>query len=147
MIGLLRALGDKGERALRRSVWAFAGAGFIVLGLGFAGGALIELLARFVPHYAALGVGAVTLLMAGGFCFVRVGQHRDADNTPPASAAASASVQALGEGDWRSALNLALVEEAREHPARAAALAALAGLVLGAIEGFDAPRAGKSPIL
>jgi hypothetical protein len=80
MIGLLRALSDKGERAFWRSVWAFAGAGLLVLGPGFLGGAFVELLGRYVPHFAALGAGA---------------------------------------------------------------LAALAGLVLGAIEGLDAAGAGK----
>lgn len=98
-----------------------------------------------MPHYAALGAAAAALLLAAGFCFAHVGRHRDADKSPPASAEAVASLNALGEGDWRSALNLALVEEAREHPARAAALAALAGMMLGAIEGLDAAGAGKPP--
>lgn len=69
MIGLLRAVGERGERALRRGVWSFAGAGLIVVALGFAGAAIVEALAAFLPRYAALGAATLFLLIAAAVCF------------------------------------------------------------------------------
>ncbi len=141
MIGLLRAVGERGERALRRGVWSFAGAGLIVVALGFAGAAIVEALAAFLPRYAALGAATLFLLIAAAVCFSLASKKSDA---APADAPAPQSAQAAfaAPADWRSALNLALVEEAREKPARAAALAALAGLILGVLEGLDDQKSG-----
>ena len=136
MNDILRALGDRGERALRRSVWLFAGAGLIVIGLGFAGAALVEILVGILPRSAALGAATVFLLVVGAVC---VSQASRKEPAPPRQTTFAAT------GDWRGALNVALVEEARQRPARAAALAALAGLILGALEGLDEAKKDGSP--
>ena len=142
MIDLLRAIGEKSERAVRRSVWAFAGAGLAVLALGFAGAAAVEALAAVMPRYLALACGAIGLLGLAAFCFARTKSHNVARATAPASPQPLAAFSA--GADWRAALNLALIEDARERPARAAALAALAGLILGALEGFEESQGKQS---
>lgn len=142
MIDLMRAIGERGETAVRRGLWAFAGAGLSVLALGFAAAAIVEGLAALMPRYLALGCGALALVVAAGLCFTRLIGHEDARaNAPPA--APVPPLAAFGGADWKSALSLALVEEAREKPARAAALAALAGLILGALEGFEESQANN----
>ncbi len=138
MSDFLRAIGERGENAVRKSIWAFAGAGLIVLALGLAAAALVEALTLLMPLYAALGCGALALLIAAAICFAKLSRHEKA---PPAL-----PVQPLtppGGADWKTALSLALVEEAREKPARAAALAALAGLIFGAVEGLEESQAAK----
>ncbi|NWG92127.1 MAG: hypothetical protein HXY21_06410 [Parvularculaceae bacterium] len=141
MNDILRALGDRGERALRRSVWLFAGAGLIVIGLGFAGAALVEILVGILPRSAALGAATAFLLVVGAVCVSQANRKEPpaSDPAPPRQAAFAAT------GDWRGALNVALAEEARQRPARAAALAALAGLILGALEGLDEAKKDGSP--
>jgi len=139
MIDLLRAIGERSESAVRRSLWAFAGAGLVVLAIGFAGAAMVEFLATLMPRYLALGCGALSMFILAAIFFAQVASHRQAAEktaSPPAQPLA-----AIGGADWKSALGLALVEEARDKPARAAALAALAGLILGALEGFEESRA------
>jgi hypothetical protein len=136
MIDLLRMIGARGEHAVRRGLWAFAGAGLAVLALGFAGAAMVEGLSLVMPRYLALGAAALALFIAAGICFARLAHHEKAGAQAPPAAAVH-PLAGLGAADWKSALSLALVEEAREKPARAAALAALAGLILGALEGFE----------
>ncbi|MEK7265717.1 MAG: hypothetical protein AAB227_06415 [Pseudomonadota bacterium] len=143
MIDLMRAIGERGENALRRSLWAFAGAGLLVLASGFAAAAIVDGLATLMPRYLALGLGALVLLIAAGVCFARLSRHAAAHAKAPSAAPASAFAS-LGGADWKSALSLALVEEARDKPARAAALAALAGLILGVLEGLDEKTPGGS---
>lgn len=141
MIGILRAIGARGENAVRRSLWAFAGAGLIILALGFLAGALVEFLATLMPLYLALGCGAIALFILAAIFFAQVARDkRAAEKSAPAPAHPLA---AIGGADWKSALGLALVEEARDKPARAAALAALAGLILGALEGFEDSKANN----
>lgn len=142
MIDLVRMIGERSENAVRRGLWAFAGAGLAVLALGFAGAAMVEGLSLVMPRYLALGAAALALLAAAAICFSRLSHHESARAQAP-TAAAVHPLAGLGGADWKSALNLALVEEARERPARAAALAALAGLILGALEGFENPHANK----
>lgn len=137
MIGVIRAIGERGEEALRRGVLSFAGAGLIVVAAGFGAAALVEGLALIIPRAAALGVAALALLIAGGVCLSRGAQKGHAAESEKAGADAHLALAAAESGDWKRALNLALVEEARERPARAAALAALGGLILGALEGFE----------
>jgi hypothetical protein len=139
MISLLRAVGARGEEALRRGVLAFAGAGLVVVSLGFAGAAIVEALSEILPRGGAFAVAALFLLIAASVCF-----SLSARRGAKAGAAPDAQAAFAAPADWRSALHLALAEEAREKPARAAALAALAGLVLGALEGFDHRRPGVS---
>lgn len=149
MIDLFRFFGERGEQALRRSVLFFAGAGLVVIALGFCAAAIVEALGAVIPRYAALGAAAVFLLGAAAISFALA---RDPAKASPASgssasgASASSATQSAfsSPGDWRSALNFALIEEAREKPARAAALAALAGLILGVLEGLDDGKNGKS---
>lgn len=144
MIGFLRAIGERGENAVRQGLWAFAGAGLIVLALGFAAGALVEALTLLMPRYAALGCGALALLIAAAICFAKISRHQKALPVAPAAPPLASTFASMGGGaDWKAALSLALVEEAREKPARAAALAALAGLILGALEGLEDLQAKK----
>lgn len=140
MIDLFRAVSLRGEQALRRGAWSFAGVGLIVLAFGFGAAALVEALSAVIPRYAALGAAAFSLIIAAAVCFFLA---RGPGAPPPAAPTAAAAQAAFAApGDWRSALNRALIEEAREKPARAAALAALAGLILGVLEGLDdAPKA------
>jgi len=136
MTGLFQAIGERGARAVRQTVLAFMGAGLVVLALGCASAALVDVLALSMPRYLALGAIAAVLLLAGGACLARAGAPSKA---PAASsrAPAFAAASPVSPPDWRAALQLALVEDARNRPARAAALAALAGLILGAMEGLD----------
>jgi FtsH-binding integral membrane protein len=141
VIDILGAIGNRGERALRRSIWLIAGAGLVVIGLGFAAAALVEVLVAVLPRYAALGVATVFLLVVGAVCISQASRKGTsaADPAPPQQAASAAA------GDWRGALNFALVEEARQRPARAAARAALAGLILGALDGLDEAKKEGPP--
>jgi hypothetical protein len=133
MIGFLDALGEKGAKALRRTLLAATGAGFIILAAGFAGAALVDLLALAVPRYVALG-GIAAVLLVGGLLFLAAaGDRKTADPAQPIAGRLAAASPGAAP-DWRTALQLALVEEAQDRPARAAALAALAGLILGAME-------------
>lgn len=140
MIDILKAVGDRGERALRRTLFGVAGAFLLVAALVFAGGALVEALAALMPRYAALGLGAM-FLGAAALMFFLLARRKDAASPPAAAQTADTRRAFTLPRDWRGALHFALIEEAQERPARAAALAALAGLVLGALEGFD--EAGK----
>lgn len=139
MIDLLRAIGERGESALRRGLWSFAGVGFIILTLGFLTGALVEFLAASWPRYAALGAGAAFPFIIALICFARA-QRQHARQQSPAAASALSMLE--NSGDWKLALQVALIDEARTRPARAAALAALAGLVLGVLDGLEGKRAG-----
>jgi FtsH-binding integral membrane protein len=140
MIDILKAVGDRGERAFRRTLYGVAGALLLVSALAFASAAIVEALTALMPRHAALGLGALFLLFAALVCFF-FARPKAAPHAPALAQAANAPRAFTAPGDWRSALHLALIEEAQERPARAAALAALAGLVLGALEGFD--EAGK----
>lgn len=144
MIDFLRIIGERGENAVRKGLLAFAGAGLILLALGFLAAALVDGLAMLMPLYLALGGGALLLFLAAGLCFARLAHQEKARAKAPPAASAD-PFAAFGGPDWKSALGLALVEEAREKPARAAALAALAGLILGALEGFDESRTKSDP--
>lgn len=140
MIDLLQSARAKGEEALKRAVWAFAGAALLVLALGFSAAAMVEALKLVVPVWAAFGAGAFALLVCGWICVSR-------SQAPNANAAVEGALKldeagsgALADGvpsDWRGLLNDALIRESRDKPARAAAIAAIAGLILGAIEGLD----------
>lgn len=141
MIDILRAVGDRSERAVQRALFAVAGAGLLVAALGFASAAIVEALASLMPRYAALAIGALFLGL-GAAILLALSRRKDAPPAPPQTGTGSQAAF-TAPGDWRSALHLALVEEAQERPARAAALAALAGLVLGALEGFDDARKEK----
>lgn len=140
MIGLLTAAREKGEAALKRASWSLAGAGLVVVGLGFAAGAVVAALETVAPAYVAYGVAAAGLVAAALFCFA---QAQAPAETGAARAAGSLDGDLGGAqlaphgGDWKSFLNEALAREARDKPARAAAIAAIAGLILGAIEGLD----------
>jgi membrane-bound ClpP family serine protease len=141
MTGILRAVGERSERALRRGIFAFAGAGLVVVALGFAGAAMVEALAALMPRFAALGLASAALFVAAAILF-SLARQKTAEKDPAPKGAAALSAFA-SPGDWRGALNLALIEEAKEKPARAAALAALAGLILGVLEGLDEKGAAK----
>lgn len=144
MIDILRIIGERGENAARKGLLAIAGAGLILLALLFLAAALVDGLAMVMPRYLALGGGALLLFLAAGACFARLAHDEKARaKAPPASSAHP--LASFNGADWKSALGLALVEEAREKPARAAALAALAGLILGALEGFDDSRTKSEP--
>ena len=143
MIGFLRAIGERGEHVVQRSLWAFAGAGLVVMALGFAAAALVGALKLLMPLYAALGCGALALLIAAAICFAKISLHEKAPPVAAAPSLAPVFASIAGAADWKSALSLALVEEARDKPARAAALAALAGLILGALEGFEESKANN----
>lgn len=143
MIDLLQSARAKGEAAIKRAVWAFAGAGLLVLAMGFAAAGLVEAFKLIAPAWAAFSLGAFFLLLAAWFC----GSRSHAPN--PSSSAEGAlnlhneeGVAPLGSdaSDWRHILNEALIRESQDKPARAAAIAAIAGLVLGAIEGLDESR-------
>jgi choline-glycine betaine transporter len=134
VIDLLKEARARSEEAVRSAAWGFAGGALLVLALGFAAAALVEALLMFVPSWAAFSAGAVLLLLAGSICFARSRAKNkatalnlgDLHEQPPFS-----------NGSWQALLNEALIRESREKPARAAAIAAIAGLVLGAIEGLD----------
>lgn len=142
MIDLLQSARARGEAAVKRAVWAFAGAGLMVLAIGFAAAGIVEMLKLVAPAWAAFSLGAVFLLLAAGFCATRA-------QTPNTNATIEGALNLNGEdgkatpgldGDWRQLLNEALIRESRDKPARAAAIAAIAGLILGAIEGLDEGR-------
>jgi vacuolar-type H+-ATPase subunit I/STV1 len=142
MIDLFALARSKGEAALRRAAWAFAGAGLIVLALGFAAAAGVAALEIVAPDYVALAAGAAGLIICAAVCFARARPPGDAA-PPPTAAEGSLALDAPGPADaddWRGLLNAALAREAREKPARAAAIAAIAGLILGAIEALDEGR-------
>lgn len=138
MIGFLTAARAKGEEALKRATWSLAGAGLLVLALGFAAGAMVAALEIVAPPYIAYGAAALGLILAALFCFTR---SRGPASHAPADAMGSVDGETAGlaphGGDWKSFLSEALQREAQDKPARAAAIAAIAGLILGAIEGLD----------
>lgn len=139
MIDLLQSARAKGEAAVKRAVWAFAAAGLIVVAVGFAAAALVEALKLVAPAWAAFAVGAIFLLLAGWLCQTRA-QAPSYNATVAGTLGLAESEEAPasgGDGDWRALLNDALIKESRDKPARAAAIAAIAGLILGAIEGLD----------
>lgn len=142
MIDLLQSARARGEAAVKRAVWAFAGAGLMVLAVGFAAAGIVEMLKLVAPTWAAFSLGAAFLLLAAWFCVTRA-------QTPNANATMEGALNLNEEegkatpgldGDWRKLLNEALIRESRDKPARAAAIAAIAGLILGAIEGLDDGR-------
>lgn len=139
MIDIFEALGAKGAKAIRRSLFAFTGAGLLVLATGFTGAALVEFLVQVMPRYGALGAIALVLLV-GGLSFLAAANARPAPLKTSGTPEALAAVSSTATSDWRTALQLALVEDAQNRPARAAALAALAGLILGAMEGLQHDR-------
>lgn len=141
MIDIIRALGERGETAMRRGLWSLAGVSVFVLALGFLAGAAVEFLATLMPRFAALGLIGLLLAILALICFARAPRRHETPPAPSAVAALSALEQG---GDWKSALQIALIDEARERPARAAALAALAGLILGALEGFNEQAMNKA---
>lgn len=143
MIDILQAVEQRGAKAVRRLLLATAGAGLLALSAGFAGAALVDVLALQMPRYAALGAIAVTLLI-GGILFLASARERKASPAPAEDADRLAALSSVAATDWRTALQLALVEDAQDRPARAAALAALAGLILGAMEGLRQPRGAKT---
>lgn len=134
---LLRAIGEKSARAVRRALLAFAGLALLVLAMGFASEALVDALASAMPRYLALCAIAAALLIVGAVCLMAANSRPPA---PPASRPPAEAVGAFSDGappDWKAALQLALAEDAQNRPARAAAMAALAGLILGALEGLN----------
>lgn len=136
MIDLLQSARRRGEAALRRGAWTFAGAGLFVLGCGFAAAALVAAIRIVAPAYVAFGAAAIGLVIAASVCVARAQAPRD--DAPAELGTLSAEAGAVADdSDWRSLLNEALMREARDKPARAAAIAAVAGLILGAIEGLD----------
>ncbi|NWG70911.1 MAG: hypothetical protein HXY23_04770 [Parvularculaceae bacterium] len=139
MIDLLQSARAKGEAAVKRAVWAFAAAGLIVLAAGFAAASVVEALKLVAPAWAALALGATFLLLAGWLCQTRAqAPNPNATVEGTLSLGGPDGAPAGGaEGDWRALLNDALIKESRDKPARAAAIAAIAGLILGAIEGLD----------
>lgn len=138
MINMFRELERRGETALHKALWAFAGVSFTILALGLLGSAAAEALSLVMPRYAALGAGAAALAIFAAIAFAFAGRQGDHPNRDAKIAAPEGQqLSSRDNGDWRVALNLALIEEAREKPARAAALAALAGLILGAMEGLN----------
>jgi hypothetical protein len=141
MIGLFAGLRGMGEAAMARARWSLAGAGLGVLALGFAAGAVVALLDLVAPTFVAFGAAALGLMAAAAICLARA-RAPDAISQPCArgSLDADAGGAAPADGDWRTLLNAALEREAREKPARAAAIAAIAGLILGAVEGLDGKR-------
>jgi hypothetical protein len=143
MIGILQAVEQRGAKAVRRLLLATAGAGLLALSAGFAGAALADVLALQMPRYAALGAVAATLLI-GGIVVLASARERKASPAPAEDADRLAARSSAAATDWRTALQLALVEDAQDRPARAAALAALAGLILGAMEGLRQPQGAKS---
>jgi len=142
MIDVLQAVEQRGAKAVRRLLLATAGAGLLALSAGFAGAALVDMLALQMPRHAALGAIAATLLI-GGILFLASARERKASPAPAEDADRRAALSSVAATDWRTALQLALVEDARNRPARAAALAALAGLILGAMEGLRQPPGGE----
>jgi hypothetical protein len=141
MIGLLRILSDRGERAARRGLSALVAAGLLVLALGFGAGAVVEALAEFLPRYAALGIVAFLLAVAAAIVLHRSRAAPSAASAPPADVH---PVVARRDVDWRAAIEAALIRTAADEPARAAALAAMAGLVVGALDGLKDDGRGKS---
>jgi len=140
MIGLLQSARAKGEAAVKRAVWAFAGAGLLVLAMGFAAAGLVEALKLIAPAWAAFSVGAIFLLLAAWLCGSRSeapNQNSSAEGALNLGNEEAGARLASDESDWRQLLNEALIRESRDKPARAAAIAAIAGLILGAIEGLD----------
>lgn len=141
MIGLLRILSDQGERAARRGLSALAATGLLILALGFGAGAVVEALAEFVPRYAALGIIAALLAVAAAVLFHRSRAAPPAASAPPAAVHAASVRQDV---NWRATIEAALIRTAADEPARAAALAAVAGLLLGALDGLKDGGTGKS---
>ncbi len=139
MIDIFEAVGAKGATAIRRLLLAFAGAGLLVVATAFAGAALVDVLSLTMPRYGALAVIALVLLV-GGLGFLAAGSARREPSKTSGTPEALSAVSAAPSPDWRTALQLALVEDAQDRPARAAALAALAGLILGAMEGLQHDR-------
>ena len=137
MINLLQEARARGEAAMKRAVWGFAAAGLLVIAAGFVAAGAVAGLMEVAPAWAAFAIGALPLLALALFCLARA-------RGPNANAAVEGALR-LDEGmhpandaDWRTLLDGAIAAEAREKPARAAAIAAIAGLILGAIEALDA---------
>ncbi|MEQ1930520.1 MAG: hypothetical protein ABL957_08300 [Parvularculaceae bacterium] len=149
MIDLLHSARARGEAAVRRAVWALAGAGLLVTAAAFVAAGLVAALNLVIPLWAAFAAAASLLLFTAAICVARsrapntsqnsgynVGENAGVEGSPSGAGAPNGAAH----GDWQSLLNDALIRESRDKPARAAAIAAIAGLILGAIEGLDDHR-------
>ena len=143
MIDLLHTARSRGEAAVRRAVWAFAGAGLLVTAAAFVAAGLVAALNLVIPLWAAFAAAASLLLFTAAICVARsrapnpgAGQNAGVEGSPSGAGAPNGAMH----GDWQSLLNDALIRESRDKPARAAAIAAIAGLILGAIDGLDDQR-------
>jgi hypothetical protein len=136
MTRLLQSMRASGEAAWRRAQWAFAGVGIGVIALGCATAALVDGLMTVAPPYVAFAAAALFLLGAAIFCLSRAGGA----DAPTNGAVQGSLAPGSDDGDLRTLLNSALLKEAMEKPARAAAIAAIAGLILGAVEALDEGR-------
>ena len=141
MIPLLDALRHKSETALRSALLGAAAAGLFVLALGFAAGAIVLLLSKIMPLWGALLVGAGALAAAAIIALAASGAKPKVAAQPPAPTAAGLLGLAAQSGSLKDLILRLAEHEARSNPAAAAAIAAAAGLLLGAL---DAQRENKT---
>lgn len=122
-----------------------AAGGLAVIAAGFLAGALVVWLSDLMPLWAALLCGAGGLLVLAFVALAlasRKGGSRAAAS-PPATSTAPAVLGLAATSTSLKDLILRLSEhEARTNPAAAAAIAAAAGLLLGALEGRGAHAPG-----
>lgn len=145
MIPLFDTLRHKSQTALRSAVLTAAAAGLLILALGFAAGAIVLLLSTAMPLWGALLTGAGALAFTALLLLVLSGiRPQRAAPAQPASVNEGVSAALFGLAAQSGSLKdliLRLAEhEARSNPGAAAAIAAAAGLLLGAL---DAQRENK----
>jgi len=138
MIGFLQSLELRGEQTAARLTWALIGAGLVIAAAGFAAAAGVDALALAMPRYAAQAIVAVVLILIAAIAFARAHTHhsRQPRRSEVDKAFAERLAAAPGDAGLVDTINHLLTEEARASPAKAAALAALAGLIVGALDGL-----------
>lgn len=141
MIRFFESLKHKGEHALRAALLSAAGGGLLVLAIGFAAGALVLLLTAVMPLWGALLVGAGVLAVLAALALSAAAARPKAPEPDASTAPATALLALAAQSGSVKDIVLRLAEhEARTNPAAAAAIAAAAGLLLGAL---DAQREDK----
>lgn len=119
-------------------IGAILAAGAALLGAG----ALIAALAMVLPVWAALLIGAGSLATGAAIAFSmtrREGVRKAATAALAAVDGEAAPVRPAPRG-WKDVILHALETEARTSPAKAAALAVIAGIAVGAMDAIDDPE-------
>lgn len=146
MLRIFETLKHKSETALRSALLLAAAGGLAVMALGFAAGALVLVLTQWMPLWGALLLGAGALTAAALIALAAAGARPKTPVPVPNPAPAAALLGLAAQSGSLKELILRLAEqEARTNPAAAAAIAAAAGLLLGALDAQrESPPQGGS---